>query len=132
MSARRRVGSRQHSTSFNALVFDALPELNTPGGAPDMPAPTPPPARRRVGMSGFTPIAGRRPGGCHEPDAPSQAAVGGADVLRSSCSPVRPPGRPADLSVGVPQHTEAFAAQVGALARQAAAGPRVALACARA
>ncbi len=41
------------SSSLHILMYEALPEIGTPGGAPEVPAGTPP--RRRAVMSGFTP-----------------------------------------------------------------------------
>lgn len=45
--------SRVASSSLHTMLYEALPEIGTPGGAPEVPAGTPP--RRRAVMSGFTP-----------------------------------------------------------------------------
>ncbi|GIL81701.1 hypothetical protein Vretifemale_10720, partial [Volvox reticuliferus] len=93
-SGRRRAISRQVSVVFNQLMYDALPEIGTPGGAPDVPAGTPP--RRRVVMSGFTPCrtAAARAAAEGIPPAAAMAAVLGEALqstttdLSVACSPI--------------------------------------------
>ncbi|GIL58481.1 hypothetical protein Vafri_13608 [Volvox africanus] len=93
-SGRRHAISRQVSVVFSQLMYDALPEIGTPGGAPDVPAGTPP--RRRVVMSGFTPCrtAAARAAAEGIPPAAAMAAVLG-EALQSTttdisvaCSPI--------------------------------------------
>ncbi|GFR48314.1 hypothetical protein Agub_g10195, partial [Astrephomene gubernaculifera] len=88
-SSCRRAVSRQGSTVFNQLMYDALPEIGTPGGAPEVPSATPP--KRRAVMSGFTPCrtAVARAAANGVPPAAAMAAAMG-EVLRST---------PADLNV---------------------------------
>ncbi|KXZ50271.1 hypothetical protein GPECTOR_17g910 [Gonium pectorale] len=79
----RRTISRQGSTVFNQLMYDALPEIGTPGGAPEVPAATPP--RRRAVMSGFTPCraAAARAAATGVPAAAAMAAAMG-EAMRST------------------------------------------------
>ncbi|KAG2436238.1 hypothetical protein HXX76_006549 [Chlamydomonas incerta] len=91
-SANRRMLSRQGSTVFNQLMYDALPEIGTPGGAPDVPAGTPPPQRRRAVMSGFTPCrtAAARAAAEGLPAAAAMAAAMGSNTtdLSVAFSPI--------------------------------------------
>ncbi|GLC55667.1 hypothetical protein PLESTB_001012600 [Pleodorina starrii] len=82
-SGRRRALSRQGSVVFNQLMYDALPEIGTPGGAPEVPAGTPP--RRRIVMSGLTPCrtAAARAAAEGIPPAAAMAAVLG-ETLHST------------------------------------------------
>ncbi|GLI61155.1 hypothetical protein VaNZ11_003439 [Volvox africanus] len=126
-SGRRRAISRQVSVVFNQLMYDALPEIGTPGGAPDVPAGTPP--RRRVVMSGFTPCrtAAARAAAEGIPPAAAMAAVLG-EALQSTttdisvaCSPIHrsvdllSPDRESEPHCDI---TAAAAAAVVALRRQ--------------
>ncbi|KAG2499655.1 hypothetical protein HYH03_002593 [Edaphochlamys debaryana] len=66
-----RALSRQGSTVFNQLMYDALPEIGTPGGAPEVPTATP--RARRAGMSGFTPCRTAAQRAAAEGTNPAQA-----------------------------------------------------------
>ena len=103
-SANRRMLSRQGSTVFNQLMYDALPEIGTPGGAPDVPAGTPPPQRRRAVMSGFTPCrtAAARAAAEGLPAAAAMAAAMGSNTtdLSVAFSPIAVARHEDPLSIG--------------------------------